>query len=53
MDKKLSKSVEDNLNRAGRKPGVPNKSTSMAREAIAKFVEGNACLLYTSDAADE
>ena len=42
MDKKLSKSVEDNLNRAGRKPGVPNKSTSMAREAIAKFVEGNA-----------
>jgi len=41
MDKKLSKSVEDNLNRAGRKPGVPNKSTSMAREAIAKFVEGN------------
>jgi hypothetical protein len=41
MDNKLSKSVEDNLNRAGRKPGVPNKSTSMAREAIAKFVEGN------------
>jgi hypothetical protein len=42
MDKKLSKSVEDNLNRAGRKPGVPNKSTTAAREAIAKFVDGNA-----------
>ena len=42
MENKVSKSVEDNLNRAGRKPGVPNKSTSMAREAIAKFVEGNA-----------
>jgi hypothetical protein len=42
MDKKLSKSVEDNLNRAGRKAGVPNKSTTMAREAIARFVDGNA-----------
>ena len=41
MDKKLSKSVEDNLNRAGRKPGIPNKSTTAAREAIAKFVDGN------------
>lgn len=41
MENKLSKSVEGNLNRAGRKPGVPNKSTSMAREAIANFVEGN------------
>lgn len=26
----------------GRPVGVPNKSTSMAREAIARFVEGNA-----------
>ena len=42
MDKKLSKSVDNNLNRAGRKPGVPNKSTTQAREAIAKFVEDNA-----------
>jgi hypothetical protein len=42
MDKKLSKSVEDNLNRAGRKAGVPNKSTTMAREAIASFVDANA-----------
>ena len=41
MEKKLSKSVEDNLNRAGRKAGVPNKSTTMAREAIAKFVDSN------------
>jgi hypothetical protein len=42
MDKKVSKSVVDNLNRAGRKPGIPNKSTTAAREAIAKFVDGNA-----------
>jgi DNA topoisomerase-1 len=42
MYKKLSKSVEDNLNRAGRPKGVGNKSTGMAREAIAKFVDGNA-----------
>jgi hypothetical protein len=26
----------------GRKPGTPNKSTSAAREAIARFVDGNA-----------
>ena len=38
----MSKSVEDNLNRAGRPKGVGNKSTGMAREAIAKFVDGNA-----------
>lgn len=25
----------------GRKPGVPNKATTQAREAIAAFVEGN------------
>lgn len=25
----------------GRKPGVPNKATTQAREAIAMFVEGN------------
>jgi hypothetical protein len=42
MSDKLSKSVENNLNRAGRPKGVPNKSTAMAREAIAQFVEGNA-----------
>ena len=42
MDKKLSKSVEDNLNRAGRPKGVGNKATGMAREAIARFVDGNA-----------
>jgi hypothetical protein len=42
MSNKLSKSVEDNLNRAGRPKGVGNKSTGMAREAIAKFVDGNA-----------
>lgn len=27
---------------AGRPPNVPNKSTKMAREAIAEFVDGNA-----------
>jgi hypothetical protein len=42
MSNKLSKSVEGNLNRAGRPKGVPNKSTAQAREAIAQFVEGNA-----------
>ena len=41
MSNKLSKSVEDNLNRAGRPKGVGNKSTGMAREAIARFVDGN------------
>lgn len=41
MPNKVSKSVENNLNRAGRPKGVPNKSTALAREAIAKFVDGN------------
>jgi hypothetical protein len=39
---KVSKTVEDNLNRAGRKKGIPNKATAQAREAIALFVDGNA-----------
>jgi hypothetical protein len=42
MGNKVSKSVEDNLNRAGRPKGVGNKSTGMAREAIARFVDANA-----------
>lgn len=42
MNKKIAKNTEHpNLN-VGRKPGVPNKSTTMAREAIARFVDGNA-----------
>jgi hypothetical protein len=41
MQNKLSKS-DGNLNRAGRPAGVPNKATSQAREAIARFVDGNA-----------
>lgn len=32
---------------AGRPAGVPNKSTTKAREAIAAFVDGNAHLLQT------
>lgn len=44
MTDKLSKSGDkrlENLSRNGRPKGVPNKSTSLAREAIAKFVDGN------------
>ena len=42
MANKIAKNTEHpNLN-VGRKPGVPNKSTTMAREAIARFVDGNA-----------
>ena len=43
MENKLAKNSEHpNLN-VGRPKGSANKSTSKAREAIAKFVEGNAC----------
>ena len=42
MDKKLLKSVEKNLNRAGRKPGVPNKSTTELKQAITAFTSRNA-----------
>jgi hypothetical protein len=38
MDNKQSKNIKG----AGRPAGSPNKSTAMAREAIAKFVDGNA-----------
>ena len=31
----------------GREAGTPNKSTALAREAIAKFVDGNADRLQT------
>ena len=44
MEKKVSNSVDvrqKNLNRAGRPAGIPNKSTTLAREAIARFVDGN------------
>ena len=36
-----------NIKGAGRPKGVPNKSTTKAREAIAAFVDGNAHLLQT------
>ena len=39
---KVSKIVEKNLNRAGRKKGASNKVTQEAREAIAMFVDNNA-----------
>ena len=41
MDNKLLKSVEKNLNRAGRKPGVPNKATTEAREAVKAILDSN------------
>jgi hypothetical protein len=41
MENKLSKSVEKNLNRAGRKAGVPNKATTEAREAIKALLDAN------------
>ena len=40
MSDKVSK-TDGNLNRNGRPKGVPNKSTALAREAIARFVDGN------------
>ena len=47
MDKKLSKSVEGNLNRAGRKAGVPNKATTEAREAVKALLDANLPYLQT------
>ena len=47
MDKKLSKSVEKNLNRAGRKPGVPNKATQEAREAVKAILDSNLPFIQT------
>jgi hypothetical protein len=44
MSDKVSK-TDGNLNRNGRPKGVPNKSTALAREAIAKFVDGNSHML--------
>jgi len=41
MDNKVSKTVEGNLNRAGRPKGTPNKATAKAREAFANFVDAN------------
>ena len=37
-----NKQLKNNPKGAGRPIGSPNKSTTMAREAIAKFVEANA-----------
>jgi hypothetical protein len=44
MSDKVSK-TDGNLNRNGRPKGVPNKSTALAREAIARFVDGNSHML--------
>ena len=38
----MSNKQSKNIKGAGRPAGSPNKSTAMAREAIAQFVEGNA-----------
>jgi len=38
MDSKVEKTRQKT---GGRVAGVPNKSTALAREAIAKFVDGN------------
>ena len=38
----MSNKQFNNIKGAGRPAGSPNKSTAMAREAIAKFVDGNA-----------
>ena len=38
----MSNKQSKNIKGAGRPAGSPNKSTAMAREAIAKFVDGNA-----------
>jgi hypothetical protein len=40
-DKKLKSGDKrlENLSRDGRPKGVPNKSTALAREAIARFVD--------------
>lgn len=37
-----SKQPGNTRNKGGRPKGSPNKSTALAREAIAKFVDGNA-----------
>ena len=45
MDKKLSKSDDvrlQNLNRAGRKPGIPNKVTQEFRVTVKNLLEDNA-----------
>ena len=45
MDKKQTKTDDvrlKNLSRAGRPAGIPNRSTTLAREAIAGFVDANA-----------
>jgi hypothetical protein len=43
MAEKQSKSIKGGArDGAGRPSGIPNKSTTLAREAIAKFVEANA-----------
>ena len=41
MTNKVSKTVEGNLNRAGRPKGTPNKATQEAREAIKALLDAN------------
>lgn len=39
-EKKLSEAV-GNLNRAGRKPGIPNRATTEFRETVRRLLENN------------
>ncbi len=42
MEEKQSKPIKGGKREgAGRPAGIPNKSTTLAREAIARFVDGN------------
>jgi hypothetical protein len=47
MTNKVSKSVEANLNRAGRPKGTPNKATKEAREAVKALLDANLPYLQT------
>lgn len=41
MTNKVTKSVESNLNRAGRPKGIPNKVTQEARELVKQILDSN------------
>jgi len=47
MTNKVSKTVESNLNRAGRPKGTPNKATAEARETVRALLDANLPYLQT------